>query len=109
MTTTIVVSLVLSMMANIVGVLYVRWLLRTMSELTENLEVLWVNLSGFETHVSVIHESEMYYGDKSLQELISHSKSLMDEITNIKDILPFDGEISLSEDVEEPEEGNING
>jgi len=97
------VFLIVSGIINVFAALYVRWLLSTMSEFSENLETLWANLAGFETHVDAIHESEMYYGDSSLQELMSHSKSLMAEIVSIKDILPTSAEYTLQEEEEEGE------
>ena len=88
-----VVLLILSVAGNIFAFLYVRWLLRNMSEVSENLEILSGNLEGFKNHVDAVHESEMYYGDTSLQELIKHSKSLTDEISSIREILLIEDEI----------------
>jgi len=92
MSTVNVILLILSAAANVFAYFYIRWLLRNMSEVSENLEILSDNLEGFKNHVDAVHESEMYYGDTSLQELIKHSKSLTDEISTIREILLVGGE-----------------
>ena len=96
-----IIFLVLSVLLNVFFLFYIRWILKNMSEIAEDLATLWENLQGFLKHVSVIHESEMFYGDKSLQELIEHSKSLTEEIEGIRDFLPIDGDIEI---LEEPEQ-----
>ncbi len=61
--------LVLSVGMNIFGLMYVRWIIRQYNSLNEHLKVLFESLIGFEKHVESIHESEMYYGDSTLQTL----------------------------------------
>ena len=101
------IFLILSVSLNLFFLFYVRWLIKNMSSISENLEALWENVKGFSVHVTALHESEMFYGDSTLQELIEHSKVLTTEIRNFKDILiPIeDGEMEMVE--EEEEDGRI--
>ena len=86
------ILLILSMLINVFFLFYVRWLIKSMSFISENLDNLWGNLQGFHNHVNAIHETEMFYGDNTLQELLEHSKSLTEEIDNFRDIVMPIGE-----------------
>ena len=41
--------------------------------------------SSFEMHLNTVHDSEMFYGDATLQALIEHSGMVLEEISRFKE------------------------
>jgi len=82
---------------------YIRWLLRTLSSIDDNITKLWVDISSFNGHIKKVHDTEMFYGDSTLQALMDHSRQLSDNIELIKDFfLPEeDGEYESASEKEE--------
>jgi len=64
---------------------YIRWLLRTLSNIDNVITGLWKDISDFNDHLNVVHETEMFYGDSTLQKLIEHSQQISENIESIKD------------------------
>lgn len=62
---------------------YVRWLVKIIENINENILLLSGMLKVFKSHVTAIHEMEMFYGDKTLQSLIEHSSELIESIDEI--------------------------
>tara|TARA_Y100000592_G_scaffold35948_2_gene57005 strand:- start:28587 stop:28898 length:312 start_codon:yes stop_codon:yes gene_type:complete len=77
----------ISVLTNIVFWLYCRFLIRNLNRLVESVKDMSVMFSGFKDHVEMLHETEMFYGDASLQSLIEHSKFVLDEIENNAEII----------------------
>ena len=72
-------------------IFYIRWLLKTIANIDNAITELWTSITSFNNHLNVIHETEMFYGDTTLQALIEHSKDLSENIEQIKDFfLPED-------------------
>lgn len=69
---------------NVFMLFYIRWLLKTLSTLDNTITELWTDISKFNDHLSVVHDTEMFYGDTTLQALIEHSQSLSENIESIK-------------------------
>ena len=63
---------------------YIRWLLKTLSTIDDTITELWTDISKFNDHLKVVHDTEMFYGDTTLQALIEHSQSLSENIESIK-------------------------
>tara|TARA_Y100000310_G_scaffold170492_1_gene170671 strand:- start:449 stop:706 length:258 start_codon:yes stop_codon:yes gene_type:complete len=42
-------------------------------------------LEGFSDHLDSIHDMEMFYGDSNLQDLINHSRRLMNDIIDVEE------------------------
>jgi hypothetical protein len=78
--------LIISILFNIFFVFYTRWLLKNLSFLSENIVNVLETIEIFSTHLSAIHELEIFYGDDTLQNLIKHSKQVVDEIKLYKDV-----------------------
>ena len=72
---------------NVFLLFYIRWLLRNMNFISENLDGIWVLLEQFRQHVDMLHETEMFYGDSNLQALMEHSKKVTEEIDSYKFLL----------------------
>ena len=70
-----------------------------------NLEALYGIIFSFRKHVEQVHESEVFYGDQTLQALILHSNQMLDELDNYEDLMQIVGlEEEGEEEVEEEEE-----
>lgn len=78
---------ILSALVNIVFLFYVRWLLSTMKLISEDLELLSEKVSDYVSHVSSLHELEMFYGEPTLQALMQHGRDLVEQISEVDLIL----------------------
>ena len=85
-----------SFVANVFGLFYIRWLLRTFKTVNDDISSLSVLVSQYVEHVSAIHEMEMFYGDTTLKSLIDHGSQLVEVIA----------EIDLLQDEQEEIEGD---
>lgn len=81
------VILVISLIVNALVVFYASKLARRLFVVGTNLEVLHDTMDRFRTHVEVVHEAEMFYGDQTLQSLIQHSKDVLDIIETHDDLM----------------------
>ena len=82
--------------------LYVRWLLKTLANIDDAVTQLWTDIAKFNDHLKVVHDTEMFYGDTTLQALIEHSKNLLENIESIKGFF-LPEEIKEDESQEEKE------
>jgi len=94
------ILLVISIFLNVFMFFYARWLIRGLSISSENLRILQGNISDFSLHIESIHESEMFYGDETLQGLIEHSRKLKEEINDFNNILLPEEEEEILEESE---------
>tara|TARA_S200000501_G_scaffold378810_1_gene443883 strand:+ start:6117 stop:6425 length:309 start_codon:yes stop_codon:yes gene_type:complete len=78
---------IISSLLNILLFLYVRWLLKTITAINQDIETLTSMLSEFSAHVKGLYELEMFYGDETLRSLLDHSKRLVDAIEDIDLVL----------------------
>tara|TARA_Y100000310_G_scaffold233032_2_gene235871 strand:- start:1718 stop:2074 length:357 start_codon:yes stop_codon:yes gene_type:complete len=82
----LLISLVLSLGINVFFVIYVRWLLKKLVFLSENIGDMLSSMSTFSSHLEAVHELESYYGDTTLENLIQHSKQVVEEVEIYKEI-----------------------
>ena len=66
-----------------------------------NLEALYGLIYSFRSHIEQVHESEVIYGDQTLQELITHSNEVINELDNYEDLMQI---VEISEQENEEEE-----
>ena len=78
---------IISSLLNMLLFLYVRWLLKTITAINQDIETLTSMLSEFSAHVKGLYELEMFYGDETLKSLLDHSKRLVDAIEDIALVL----------------------
>jgi hypothetical protein len=97
----LIVGLVLSASINVFLLFYVRWLLKNLTYVSENMDGLWVSLREFSHHVQMLHETDMFYGDSNLQALIEHSRKVTEDIDSYKVLLMPPEEDPEEEDIEE--------
>ena len=78
-----------SIVLNLYFFIYIRFLIKNLLSSKSSIQDLNVLFSNFKEHVKVIHESEMFYGDQTLQNLISHSKHILEELYRYDESLHF--------------------
>ena len=99
-TTWIIVALILSVAANAVAFWYIRKLLTRFLFISQNLNDLVEIINTYKDHIKRIYSLEMYYGDETLKNLISHTVSLSELLEDYEDIYSIT-EPLLEEDEEE--------
>jgi hypothetical protein len=110
--------LYMSILINLGLIWYVKKALEKINLLEEDTTYLLKGAETFSDHLEKIHELEMYYGDKDLQNMIEHSKQLINEfidfqikhfddvelVSELDDENKLDDEEELYDEEETPEE-----
>ena len=105
--------ILISVGLNIFFVFYLRWLLKNFTFLSENTQNLLETAENFSNHLSAVYELETFYGDETLQNLLTHTRQAVEEIKVYKDVYTIIGDEEKLEDLfndtepeaEEAEEG----
>ena len=95
------VILTLSIVINIVLGWYLFRLLKRFLFLSDNLDDLFDQLDGYTLHIENVHSLETFYGEPVLQNLMNHSKEVVDYIDDFRN--DFDDTKDVLEDDEEQE------
>ena len=77
--TGISLALGLSAALNIFAAWYCIRLLRELIQVSDTLEELFMDVSNFSKHLEGVYEMEMFYGDQTLENLLSHARTLTQE------------------------------
>ena len=98
----VVVTIALSLSAclNVFMIWYMVKLLRELVTVSSTVEEAFSDIDAFVSHLNGVHELEMFYGDETLGNLLSHSAMLKEEINKYK--LSF----SLIEETKEIEDND---
>ena len=92
---------VLSALINILLFFYVRWLLKTVATINEDVQNVSRLLRDFSLHLSSIHDMEIFYGDDTLAALMKHASELSEKLADIDLILNEENEIAEEETKED--------
>ena len=79
--------LVISVIVNIVFIIYSRWLIKILKAREEDVNDIADNIAEYIGHVKAVHEMEMFYGDQTLQGLINHGTDLVSKIEDFDFLL----------------------
>jgi len=90
----------LSFILNIIGLFYIRWLLKTIRVINEDIINLSDMLSDFSQHIGSVYELEMFYGDETLHGLLNHGKDLVTTLQGLDLVLNEKEEIGIDEEEE---------
>ena len=88
----------ISLSINFLLLFYVRWLLKTLSVINEDVESVSGLLMDFTQHTQSIYEMEMFYGDQTLESLIQHSKELTERLKDLDLVI---NQEQMEEDMDE--------
>jgi len=81
---------------------YVAKLIKKFLNISEELEGLFVLLEEYSEHVDIVYNLERFYGDTTLENLMRHSKGIVESAKNFRAI--YDVNYELEEDDEEYDE-----
>ena len=81
------IVLVISIFVNLLMFFYVRWLLKTIAVINEDVSSVSQIITQFEGHLKSVYELEMFYGDNTLKSLLEHANNLSEELNNLDLIL----------------------
>ena len=96
---------IISFCLNLLFLFYVRWLLKTVAVINEDMQNLSTIIVDFSTHVKQVYELEMFYGDETLKSLMDHARVLSEKIADIDLILNEESEDLIAvEETQENEE-----
>ena len=77
----------ISVVINLISFFYIRWLLRTISAINQDVDQLSLLIYDFQNHLTSVHELEMFYGDDTLKALMQHAKKLSETLEDLDLIL----------------------
>ena len=80
------VILTISAGLNIFFIFYLRWLLKNFTFLSESIHNMLESVETFSNHLGAVYELETFYGDETLQNLLTHAKQVVEEIKVYKDV-----------------------
>jgi hypothetical protein len=100
----LIIMLLVSITANYLAFWYMRRVLPGLIYTSQNLEDLTALVANYREHLRNIYGMEMYYGDETMEHLISHTTSLLEILEDYEDVY------SITTPFEEiDEEENIKG
>ena len=68
-------------------------LMNRLEDVTEDIEELFVGFYDLSEHLQSIHELEMFYGEPVLQDLIEHTKKVVQDIEDYKEMYDQGSEV----------------
>ncbi len=74
---------IISIFINIVFLFYIRWLLRGVAFMNEDISSIQILINDFSTHLNSVNEMEMFYGDETLASLMEHSRKLKEALNSV--------------------------
>jgi hypothetical protein len=87
------ILLIISVLINILCLIYIRSLLKRLAVITDSFEELSDVLANFSNHLKSVHELETFYGDETLHGLIQHSVNISEDLDAfVKELLIADSE-----------------
>ena len=98
----------LSVGANIFMFWYIRKVLGKLLFVSRNISDLVDLLASYGNHLKSIYSLDTYYGDETIQFLMSHTKSLLEVLEEYEDIYSITVPIEY-EDFDEEEKGEEDG
>ena len=72
-------ALVISLSANVFMVWYCVKLVDELFFVSETLENLFLDIETFKEHLAGVYEMQVFYGDQTLENLLSHARALSKE------------------------------
>tara|TARA_Y100001937_G_scaffold38616_1_gene54915 strand:- start:1827 stop:2129 length:303 start_codon:yes stop_codon:yes gene_type:complete len=81
---------ILSASINLILFFYVRWLLKTVAAINQDVSTVSNMIQEFLEHLKAIYELETFYGDQTLKNLLIHSQDLVKDLEGIDLILNID-------------------
>ena len=98
--------LMFSVLVNCLFIWYIIRLISRFINFQEMLEDFVARLEEYEGHINVIYNLETFYGDETLKNLLTHSKSIVEESHGFRNfVLQIEEEEPSEEELDEEDEG----
>ena len=91
------ITLLLSVTMNIFAFWYIAKIVSKFTFISENLNDLVTVVNNYKQHLKQVYKMEMFYGDETLEYLMSHTKSLLTILEDYSDIYTISIPIEPSE------------
>ncbi len=88
---TLISILALSVAFNILLIWYSIRSVRMLANVVDTLENLFVDIDSFSRHIEGVYELETFYGDQTLENLLSHSRALVKEFEEYETLFTLMG------------------
>lgn len=85
-------------------VFYIKYLLKKLYYVSDNLGDFLDRIDEYRSHLEVLNEFETYNGDPVIENFIKHTKAMIKELKNYKDIYELTHEYEESEEPESEEQ-----
>ena len=92
-----------SVIANLLAFWYLRRVLPGLIYTSRNLQDLVTYIQNYRQHIKRVYEMEMYYGDETLKNLLTHTTMLAEVLEEYEDIY------LITSPIEDYEDEEING
>ena len=80
---------------------FVYSLLNKIEDMTEDQNELFEGFYEFSEHLQGVHELEMFYGEPVLGELIEHTKKIVQDIEEYRELYLYDEDVDVEDTPEE--------
>ena len=84
-----------SVLANLLLIWFATKKIDEMSELREDTFAIFETVEQFSDHLDNLHELDTFYGDQNLQNLITHSREVINDIVDVQEKYYDDVETTL--------------
>ena len=84
-----------SVLTNILLIWFVIKKTNEMNELREDTFIIFETVEQFSDHLDNLHELETFYGDQNLQNLMTHSRQVINDIVDVQEKYYDDVETTL--------------
>ena len=89
---------VVSTAINILSLFYIKWLIKTIAVINEDVRNVTELVREFATHTKQVYELEMFYGDDTLKKLMDHASQVSEKLSDLDLVLNEEEEIDAEED-----------
>ena len=102
MTSAIIIALLSGII--IFGVFYIRYLIKQVKNISDDLVVIRGILVDYEESLKGVYETEMFYGEPTLQALVEKTKYISDQLDEIIEDYEYPGQEPFLQEVEYEDE-----
>ncbi len=106
---TLAILLLLSLIINTVVIWYIYKLLKRFLFLSDNLDDLFGELDGYTMHIENVHSLETFYGEPVLQNLMNHSKDVVQYVDDFRNSFDDTKDVIEFEEEQEIDDGQTTG
>lgn len=83
---------------------YMRKILTKLLYVSESMGDFLMTIDSYAEHLDSVYNLEMFYGDETLEHLMKHTESVIDEVEKFSDIYSLTTDLTEDEDAEQEED-----